>query len=202
MGIARQRQEPGVRALSRRALTWLALAALLPGVARADGETVPLSLQAKLCAKVVQYDRNFRRRAGDRVRIIVLYDSKLADSRHAAFALKYAFDELGDIAGLPVSPLLVEFHDAVGLRNKVDSESAAILYLTPGLGAQVAAISGVLAGANVLSVSALSDDVKNGIVLGFDLVSSQPKLWVNLSAAQRQNVAFESQALKLMKVFR
>lgn len=188
--------------VSRRALTWLLVAGLLPGVAFADGDSVPLPLQARLCAKVVKYDKNFARRARERVLVLIVHDAGSADSRHAAATLKRELEEIGDIGGVRIAAELYELRDPAKLRSKVDVDRSAIVYLTPGLGERASAVSRALSGADVLSVSAVANDVKEGIVLGFDLVSSQPKLWVNLSAAQRQNVVFEPQALKLMRVFR
>lgn len=189
--------------VSRRALTWILVAGLVPGVALADGDSVPLPLQARLCAKVVKYDKNFSRRARERVLVLIVHDAGSADSRHAAATLKRELEEIGDIGGARIAAELFELRDPAKLRAKVDGDRAAIVYLTPALGDRAAAVSRALAGADVLSVSAVANDVKDGgIVLGFDLVSSQPKLWVNLSAAQRQNVVFDPQALKLMRVFR
>jgi hypothetical protein len=136
------------------------------------------------------------------VRIGVLVDDSLADSRYAATTLRRELEDTREIAGLPVAVELLEYFDPRALRGAVDARRLALLYLTPGFSDRVAAITGSLSGTDLLSVSAVAADVPAGIVLGFDLVSSQPKLWVNLSAAQRQNVTFEPQALKLMKVFR
>ena len=42
--------------------------------------------------------------------------------------------------------------------------------------------------------------VAKGAVLGFELVSGRPKLIINLAQAQRQDVAFRAEVLKLMRV--
>jgi hypothetical protein len=188
--------------VSRRSVLFGALAGLWPRAGSASEESVPLPLQVKLCAKVIKYDKNFTKRARDRVRVGVLVDDSIADSRYAATTLRRELEDTREIAGLPITVELLEYFDPRALRAGVDSRHLALLYLTPGFSSRVAAITGALSGTDLLSVSAAAADVPAGIVLGFDLVSSQPKLWVNLSAAQRQNVTFEPQALKLMKVFR
>jgi hypothetical protein len=188
--------------VSRRGAILGALAGLWPLSSRASGEIVPLPLQVKLCAKVVKYDKNFARRVRDRVRVGVLLDEGNADSRYAASTLRREFDDTREIAGVPISVEFIAYSDASAVRAAVDSRRLGLLYLTPGFSERAAGIAGALAGTDLISVSALASDVPSGIVLGFDLVSSQPKLWVNLSSAQQQNVMFEPQALKLMKVFR
>lgn len=196
--MARQDAHP----VSRRGAVLGLLAGLWPLSGQAGGEIVPLALQVKLCVKVIKYDKNFAKRARDRVRVGVLVDENLADSRHAASTLRRELEDAREIAGLPVSVELLQYADARALRGAVDGRRLSLLYLTPGFSNRVSAITSSLDGADLLSVSAMAGDVPAGIVLGFDLVSSQPKLWVNLSSAQRQNVTFEPQALKLMKVFR
>lgn len=188
--------------VTRRGALLGLLVGLCPRIGQSSEEIVPLPLQVKLCAKVIKYDKNFAKRARDRVRVGVLVDDSIADSRHAAAMLRRELEDTREIAGFPVSVELIEYFDARSLRAAVEARHLSVLYLTPGFSERIAAISGALAGADLLSVSALASDVPSGIVLGFDLVSSQPKLWVNLSSAQRQNVTFEPQALKLMKVFR
>jgi hypothetical protein len=188
--------------VSRRGAVLGLLAGLFPRLGQAGGEIVPLPLQVKLCAKVIKYDKNFAKRARDRLQVGVLVDDSIADSRHAASTLRRELLDTREIAGLPIAVELIEYFDPRSLRGAVDARRLSLLYLTPGFSDRAATISAALGGANLLSVSTLASDVPAGIVLGFDLVSSQPKLWVNLSAAQRQNVTFEPQALKLMKVFR
>ena len=188
--------------VSRRGVVFGLIAGLWARASGAGEEVVPLPLQVKLCAKVIKYDKNFSKRARDRVRVGVLVDDSLADSRYAATTLRRELTDTREIAGMPISVELIEYFDPRALRGAVDSRRLSLLYLTPGFSDRIAAITGALSGTDQLSVSAVAADVPAGIVLGFDLVSSQPKLWVNLSAAQRQNVTFEPQALKLMKVFR
>jgi hypothetical protein len=188
--------------VSRRSALLGLFAGLCPRASNASDELVPLPLQVKLCAKVIKYDKNFTKRSRDRVRVGVLVDDSIAESRYAASTLRREFEDTREIAGLPVSVELIEYFDPRALRAGVEARRLAVLYLTPGFSDRLAPIVGALGGADLLSVSAVAGDVPAGIVLGFDLVSSQPKLWVNLSSAQRQNVTFEPQALKLMKVFR
>ena len=180
-----------------------ALAAIsLTRLAWAQSETVPLALQAKLLAKVVKYDRNFRHRANGHVIVAVVADDSVAESKRAGVALRNELTNLDDIGGLPFGVKEIQYSDEAALRRSVTTEHIAVVFLTTGLSQRVPGIAAAVSGIDVLTVSTLPDDVKLGIVLGFDLVSSQPKLLINLASAQRQNVSFEPQALKLMKVYR
>ena len=188
--------------MTRRGFLTVLAAISLTRLARAQLETVPLSLQAQLLAKVVKYDRNFRRRANGHVIVAIVADNSVAESKRASVALHNELTNLDDIGGLPFGIKEMQYSDEAALRRSVNAEHIAVLFLTTGLSHRVPAVAAAVSGLDVLTVCTVPDDVKLGIVLGFDLVSSQPKLLLNLVSAQRQNVSFEPQALKLMKVYR
>jgi hypothetical protein len=168
----------------------------------AQTETVPLSLQAKLLAKVVKYDRNFKARADGHVTVSILADASVAESRRSAVALRNELSNLNDIGGLPFRVIDQPYCDEAALHHAITAEHVTVLFVTSGLSQRVPVVARAASGLDVLTVSTVADDVQAGIVLGFDLVSGQPKLLLNLASAQKQNISFEPQALKLMKVYR
>ena len=181
----------------------LLVSVLVPRSAEAqEAEVVPLELQAQLLQKVVRYDQNFPRRAAGRVRTLILTDPERPDSVRAGQTARSLLGELAEIGGLSHEEHVVAYSDAPSVRRAVDSGRATIVYVMRGLGKRVRDIALALNGADVLSVAAVPTHVPEGIVLGFDLVSSQAKLLLNLTSAQRQKIAFQAQALKLMKVYR
>jgi hypothetical protein len=169
--------------------------------AGADDVTVPVSLQMELLLKVASYDKNLKRRAGERVRVAVVFKQDDADSgRYAGQALK-ALSEVEDVAGMPVEALSVIFTDAAGLARYTRDGSVAVLYFAPGFAdADLDAIAQALDGVSVLSAGALPKYTLRGLVLGFDLAGGKPKLWVHLERARRQRVELSSSVLKLMRV--
>jgi hypothetical protein len=190
----------------RKTLRWLALAAILVSAvasrdARAEDVPVPESLQAELVAKIAGYDRGFAARAGDRAHVLILDRPDDADSARAAAHLEAALHALPEIGGLPHDEAVVAFTNAGALPQLVRSRHAAVVYITPGLEADVPAIRTSLDGVDVLSVSAVPGYVPRGVVLGFDLVSSKPKLLVNLGQARKQHVAFMAEVLKMARVY-
>jgi hypothetical protein len=186
--------------LSRRLL--LALAALLvTSHAGAEEVSVPVSLQIDLLLKVASYDKNLRRRAGDRVLVAVLVNPKEADSGRVAAQALAALAEASDVDGLPVMPLGVEYTDSASLSRLADESRVAVLYVTPGFTpAELDGIDRAFDGKSVLSAGALAKYTERGTVLGFDLVGGKPKLLVHLARAKRQNVELSSAVLKLMRV--
>lgn len=171
-------------------------------LAVAQGASVPAQVQAELLSKLASYDRNFVARAGSRVRVLVVVKAKDAKSKLFAASIRGALGNVPQIGGLPHDEALVAFESASMLAERCRSERAAIVYLTPGFEKEVESIRASLRGVDVLSVSAVPEQVPAGVVIGFELVSGRPKILVNLPQARDQNVSFTADVLKLMKVYR
>lgn len=159
-------------------------------------------MQAGLLAKVVEYDRNFPARAGDRVRIALVEAPGDNESRHATALMRSALGDILTVAGLPHEEVVIDFTDALSLVNRCRAEHFAIVYIGPGLGASIGDIRHALAGVDVLTVAALPEYVQAGIVLGFGIEAGKPKLLFNLPQARTQNVAIRANLLALMEVYR
>ena len=187
----------------RRMFAWIgALGALFVARAsRADEVAVPTRLQAELLARVAGYDRNLPARAGDRVRVILFAKPADSESTRIVAQMKSSLGEIDRIADLPHEEAIIPYVDGHNVADECRLRRAAIVYFGPGFERDIESIRAALVGADVLSVSAVAGDVARGIVLGFDLVSSRPKLLVNLTQARRQGVAFRAEVLKMMRVF-
>jgi hypothetical protein len=181
------------------ALGLLALAPPVPG----QEVPVPFSLQVRLLSRVAGYDRNLVARSGPRVLTLILAKRGSAESHAGAAQLLAALKELPAVAGLPHEEEVVSFTGAPELAELCRTRRPAIVYLTPGFGdAEATAIGAALAGLEVLTVSADPGHVRNGAVLGFDVVSGRAKLLIDLAQASRQGVAFSADLLNLMVVYR
>jgi hypothetical protein len=169
---------------------------------RAQEASVPAELQAELIAKIAPYDRNQKARAGDKARVLLVVKPGDARSALAAAAMRFALSHIDRIGGVPHEEVIVQYEGSTSLAKRCRVERVSIVYITPGFGDHIAELRNSLAGTDVLSVSAVPDDVPKGVVLGFDLVSGKPKLLLNLTPAKEQNVNFKADVLTLMKVYR
>ncbi|MET0592120.1 MAG: YfiR family protein, partial [Polyangiaceae bacterium] len=160
-----------------------------------------VELQATLLAKVASYDRNMSARAGDRARVLLLFNDSDAESLRFATRMQLALQALSQVGGLPHEERLHAFNGSTELQHLCQRDRIAIIIVAPGLGEHVGAIRDALDGINVLSVAATPAYVPEGVVLGFDLVSSKPKLLVHLTRARRQGVDLPAEVLKLMRVY-
>jgi hypothetical protein len=167
----------------------------------ADEVALPAASQIDLLAKVVNYDRNFRARAGARARIVLMVKPGDVDSLRAATQMMAALSLVDKVGGLPHDDILESYRGPAALADLCRSQHVAIVIVGPGFRDDTEAIRAALDGVDVLSVSAVGDYVPKGIVLGFDLVGGHPRMLVHLTQAKRQHVSFLADVLKLMQVY-
>lgn len=204
--MTRVRSQPHEAGPSRRTVlaggAALLVYATLVGPAAAEDVVVPVELQMKLLAKVASYDKNLPARAGDRVKILVLSKKDDPDSKRVAEQALKALEDHKEIAGIKVATSSATFAGAAELKKAVAAQHLSIVYLGPGVDRkEVEGLASALEGVDVMTVTAVPQDVARGVVLGFDLVSGKPKILVHLGQAKKQNVALSADVLKLAKVY-
>ena len=160
----------------------------------------PLNLQALLLARVCNYDRNFKTRAGPLAKVLVMYRRGNPDSTFEATGLAKAIADLHDIGGLPFKVEEAAFTDVESLVKRCKADKIAILYLTVGLDGDTARIASALANAGILTVGSSARHAENGAVLGFGVEEARPKLVINLKQAAAQNVKFKAEVLALARL--
>lgn len=173
----------------------------MPLLGRAQEAALPVGIQAELLAKVAAYDRNFLPRAGERAKILLLVKPGNSDSSRAGAQMQAALARLPEIAGIPHDETIVPYPGGPELAKLCAQEHPAIVFVGLGFRDDLDAIRTALDGVDVLTATGIPDYVPAGIVLGFDLVASRPKLLVNLTQARKQHVDLGSGVLKLMKVY-
>jgi hypothetical protein len=189
--------------LSRRRLVLVAVGLAAPLVVSpvaAESVPVPIVLQAELLAKVLEYDRNFPARAGDRAKVLLVAQSGNADSKTVVQQMAAALGRLSQMAGLPHDEAVVSYPGAQELARLCRDRRISVVYFGPGFHDDLDAIRAALSGIDVLSVASVPDYVYGGVLLGFDVVSGHPKLLFNLPQARLQNVDLRAAVLKLMTV--
>lgn len=175
----------------------LALCLFSGRVAFADTVPVPAPVQATLTAKLLAYDRALSTRANGTVRILVLIDPSEGQSQKIANEFAAAMKSRGNISNLPVVVVTANFENAGAVAARVKREKTAAVYLSSGLARSAEAIAMALKGVDVMTVAAEPSAVIRGIAVGFDLLSGQPKILVNLSQAKTQNVQLPASVLSL-----
>lgn len=153
-------------------------------------------------ARLASYDKNLKERAGARVSIVIAVKEGDPSSERAAGQLASAFSRIDRIAGLPHDTWTVPYANATTFVETCKNRQASIVVVTDALTSEVAPLRASFESMNVLTVGPTGEMARRGMVLGFELVSSRPKLFINLTQAGKQSVAMSADVLKLMTVYR
>jgi len=178
----------------------IALLLLLARPLGAEQVQVPPRLQAALVAKVAAYDTHFAARANGQALVLIVVASGKAESERFGEEIRAELSVQPKIGGVNHSEEIVRFTSGSELARLCKERHAALIYVAPALSQEVPEIATALTGVDVLSVAALAGDVEQRLVLGFARESGRPKLLVNLQQARRQNVAFNPDLLRLVRV--
>lgn len=166
----------------------------------AASDPLPAALQADLLVKLAGYDRNMRTRAGADLRILIVTNNGDTDPTWA-LQVKVVLGGFERIAGLAHSESIVKFTRADALAATCRADHIAIVMLSPSLVGEGEHIRASFDGVNVLTVTPDQELVRRGVVLGFELVSGKPKLFLNRTQANRQSVALSAEVMKLMTLY-
>lgn len=163
---------------------------------------MPATVEAELIARLASYDKNMKARAGGRINIVIAVKQGDPGSERAAAQLVAAFGRLEHVAGLPHETRTVVFAGSAAFVAACKDKRAAIVIITDALAPEVEALRAGFEGVNVLTVGGSAEMSRRGLVVGVELVSSRPRLFINLTQAGKQSVAMSADVLKLMTVYR
>jgi len=174
------------------------------GPTRAEKMEVPLDLQVSLILKSLSFDRALRERAGEELKIGVLWLPRVPDSRAAKDDLSailggYAHRE---VEGLPITYKLIEYSSSDKLKKEIGSGGVDLLYITPGNMDNIAAITQVTQRLKLLTVTGIVGWVDKGVSLGIGLKEGKPQIVVNLESSKAEGVDFDARFLRLAKVIK
>jgi YfiR/HmsC-like len=191
-----------VACMSRRAFCGGLAAAIVMGPRAASADEIPAALQAELVTRLSAYDKSMKTRAGQRVNIVVVAKPGDGDSERDAAQLVSALGRIDHVGELPQAATTVLYSGPAALAEACKANHAAVAFVTSALGGEVEALRAVFDKMDILTIAPSAEMTRRGIVLGFELVSSRPKLFINMTQATRQNVSMLAEILKLMTVFR
>ena len=165
--------------------------------ATAQADELPVSLQVQLLSKMSTYVSNFGSGPDSPVKIFVVYPNLGTGPSRGAQALSTALTQAGKIGLHPAEPKLVPASDAKAFVALITAEKPQVIYIAPELDEKATAeIIEAASSGKTLTISGVADHVKQGVVLGFALVESRPRVLINLKQAQKQEIVFLSGLVK------
>jgi YfiR/HmsC-like len=174
---------------------------LLAALLTADDQpTVPLQLEVELLGKVLRYDRNLALHTPTGVSVLVVH----VDGEGSTAVARQLFEALGSqptLGGLAHTEKRMLFSTPQALAAQVKEQGIDVVLFAPGLSNQAGELARALDGLEVLTVTTTASGVREGYVLGFELVAGRPHMLFNLAQARRQRTDFRAEVLQLMTVY-
>jgi hypothetical protein len=174
---------------------------LLTGSAWADA--VPAKNQALLLLRILAYDHNLANRtSAGHVTIVIVYKAGNSDSEDAANGMGGIVGDIAKsttIAKNTISVVRLAYSDKT-FDGEISRAHAAALYVAPGLGDSIGAITTTTQGRKLLSFSGVADYVASGIAVGFALDDGKPEILVNLPASRSEGADLDVALLRVAKI--
>jgi YfiR/HmsC-like len=176
---------------------WLAIA-----VARAQAQdaNVPIALQVELLARLLWYERGLQKDPSKELGVLVIERRGDADSQHTAAQLSAQLGRIQELGGKVVSQLRVTYESAQQVGRIVDQRRPYLIYLSKGLRWLAKELVRMQPNRALLIVSTDGYDASEGVVLGFELQSSKPRIVLSLKNARAQKLDFSAQVLRVVRV--
>lgn len=176
-----------------RSASLLAMSLALVGSVAASAEELPVALQAQLLSKMTTYIGTLAPGDGATIKVLVVSAAPPDAPSRGAQAIAAAIGQVGKLGAYKVETKLVTFASAKKLQASVTDEKPQIVYLAPEIdekGAQ--AVVEAVGTAPVVTISGVSDHVKQGVVLGFSMEEARPRVLVHLKQARKQSIEFRN----------
>jgi hypothetical protein len=185
------------------ALAACAAAGTAAPAARADD--VPARNQAQLVLRVLIYDRNLKVRAGEVVRVAVMFRAGDAASEAERDALLAAYREGAHelvAQGLPVKVEAVAWSDAAGLAAQLGGRRFAALHAGRTLAPAAQELAQAARTAKTLGFAPALEMVESGLAVGLVPRGDRAGLVVNVAAARAEGADLDPVLLQMAEAVR
>ena len=169
---------------------------------RAHAATSGSERKATIIARALSYERSLSARVGSSLRLVILYEAGNLVSLADAQGWELAFDGLEGVKVYDMPLTFQTYGWESGAAERLRGLGTDLLLVCDGLAKSLEAITAYTGSDNLLSVGTRRDYVESGCTLGVVDEGGKPRIVINLSAAEREDVKFSSRLLKLADVIR
>ena len=188
--------------MRRSLLIGLVALLLAPAGGSAWAQPVPPKSQALLLLRILAYDHNLAHRADGRIVTIVVVYRPGGESEDTANELVNVVREVGKtttIANNAVQIVRLAYSEKTFDADIVRFKAAA-LYVSAGLGDNLATITGSTREHKLLSFTGNEDYVGAGVSVGFSLQDSKPTILVNIPSSRSEGADLDAALLRVAKI--
>ncbi len=162
---------------------------------------VPVEIQSKFIIKSLAFVKDFTPKSNDQLKIGIIYQSK----NKISYDIKEEFEK--SIQAHPshkmYGPINLKLIDLSKTENIYgELEDVSIAYVTPFRAYNIKKIVENCQSLNILSISSVPEYVKSGIILGFNLYNSSPKINININSLKQTGINFRSSFFKVAQIIK
>ena len=186
----------------KRFVSLLILLSLFSSVSLAQEMPVPVDIQYQLLLKILTFDRNLHSRTGDTLVIGIVHQKYFRTSLNVKEELMQIFDasDTPEIDSIPVACVPLPIQTLTGFDSLLAQTKIDIIYIAPLRGVDVSTLASICQSRNIVTFSGVPEYMDYGATIALDTQGDNPKILINLNAAKKIGVNFNSQLLKLSKI--
>jgi hypothetical protein len=194
--------------------SWIVLLAVLliesatgstPRPLAAQDLPVPVAVQIPILVKVLNFDRRLPERAGGKLVIGVLFQSRYRTSANVAEEVcrgmkNLPASTLGVLEAMERSCVPVDLDETRDLSAALKVHRVRVLYVSPLRAYPVETIFAATRMERITTLTGVPRYVEDGLAIGLDMKRERPEIVVNLAASRAEGADLTAQLLKLARV--
>jgi len=183
-------------------LLLLGLTVLVPPSVAAQEVAVPVAVQVPILVKILNFDRKLPERAGDRLVVGVLYQSRYRTSANVAHEVCRSLLQLptGSLGALELSCVAIDLDAIPALDVALKRERIRVLYVSPLRAISLGEVISASRAAQITTLTGVPRYVETGLAIGVDMKGERPEIVINLAASRAEGAELTAHLLKLARV--
>lgn len=162
----------------------------------------PVDVHIPIFLKVLSFDRNLSKRAGDEIVLGIVFQTKFRKSLNVKNQTEKFLEQLtgNKIGDIPLRIVPLELDDLSDLKTTLLKEKVTVLYFTPLRAANIEDLVLICRSFHITSLSGVPEYSEAGVAVSVGSKGGSPLIIINQDAAETEGADFSSQLLKLAKI--
>jgi len=195
--------------MSLRIVTALVAGLLVEGyparLLSAQDVAVPVAVQVPILAKTLSFDRRLPERAGGRLVVGVLFQSRYRTSANIAEEVCRSLGALppgalGALESLERSCVALDIDGKASLEAMLRQHQVRVLYVSPLRAYPLENVIALTRAERITTLTGVPRYVEGGLAIGVDMKRDRPEIVINLAASRAEGADLNAHLLKLARV--
>jgi len=163
---------------------------------------VPVAAQIPILVKILNFDRSLPERAGARLVVGVLFQSRYRTSANVADQVCPALQTLpaGALGTMELACVAIDLDATPALDSTLKRKQVDVLYVSPLRAVPLEDVMAVSRAAGITTLTGVPRYVETGLAIGLDMKGERPEIVINLAASRAEGADLTAHLLKLARV--